>query len=717
MMRRGSDATRSDAALRTLRGAVLYTLIALVPVVFYRGTSEVFEFPKTELLATGALVLLGAFLSSEIARARAWGPRAWMRGLGGRASESVKRDPLGGALALFLLSAALSALFSVRRDASFFGAHESEAGLKTAFATATVYFTSRSLASDPRHLHRLSRAAAAGLAVALFYATLQLIGLDPFPWTRSATIGDVRRVPGTLGHANHLGAYIAMTLPLLAWLAGNARNRRSRLFWIALSAVSLPVLAATLSRGAWVAAVAGVAAFGLLAWRAWARSARGGRRLVLAALALAVAAFLIPIATPLRPQLLLRLRQITDLSAPSTQSRVHLWRAGTAMALDHPALGVGTDGYLASFPRYRTPEYWSIEWNGVSAKAHDELIQIAATQGFLGLGAALLVLFFAARSILEVSRHPDPSTRMGAAAAGGGLAAFAVLGLVGFTVASTGVLAAALAGWAAGAAAAPVGERSSPLGMKATTTPLGRTSLPDRTARAIAAAPVALLWILFVLLPWMAETTAAPALRAPITSPERAERLERASALAPWDARYASELGRSLLARAFSESNPAPRRDALASARAAFERAVRLAPKDGELHALRARTLAAQAAAGPGTVPVAPIRAEFDRAIALEPRNANVLELATQGYLEMGLTAEARAAALRCVRLFPDFALPMADLGVAALLEGRPQAAADTLTLALRRNWHGEEGAAMAAKSNYVAALREMRLRDVLKGK
>jgi len=57
----------------------------------------------------------------------------------------------------------------------------------------------------------------------------------------------------------------------------------------------------------------------------------------------------------------------------------------------------------------------------------------------------------------------------------------------------------------------------------------------------------------------------------------------------------------------------------------------------------------------------------------------------------------------------------MADLGVVALLEGRPQAAADTLTLALRRNWHGQEAAEMAAKENYVAALREMRLREALK--
>jgi Flp pilus assembly protein TadD len=80
----------------------------------------------------------------------------------------------------------------------------------------------------------------------------------------------------------------------------------------------------------------------------------------------------------------------------------------------------------------------------------------------------------------------------------------------------------------------------------------------------------------------------------------------------------------------------------------------------------------------------------------------------------MGSTAEARVAALRCARLFPDYALPMADLGVLALLEGRPAAAVDTLTIALHRNWHGEEAAAMAAKSNYVAALRETRLREVL---
>ncbi len=439
----------------TIPAMLLYALVALVPVVFYRGASEVFEFPKTELLATGALLLLGGALAREMERARVCGFRKWLASLRNRAAPSVNRDPLGGAIALFLLSALLSALVSIRRDASFFGAHESEAGLKTAFATATVYFASRSLASDPRHLDRLARAAAAGLSIALAYALLQLTGLDPFPWTRNATLGGIRRVPGTLGHANHLGAYIAMTLPLLAWHTTVQGSRRVRLFWIMLAALSLPVLAATLSRGSWVACVAGILVYAFLAWRARpARRPEGsGRRLVLAAVVLAAVAFLVPLSTSFRPQLLHRVRQIADVSAPSTQSRVHLWSAGIRMTQDHPVLGVGTDAYVAAFPRYRTPAYWEIEWNGTSAKAHNELIQIAATQGVVGLLAAILVIFFAARAVLSLSRDRDPGIRSGAAAAGGALAAFAVQNLASFTVASTGVLAAALAGWAAGTAA------------------------------------------------------------------------------------------------------------------------------------------------------------------------------------------------------------------------------------------------------------------------
>ena len=688
-------------------GFILYALIALVPAVFFRGTSNLFEFPKTELLATGALILSGIFAAGEIARFRGAEFRAWIAALPERATVAAKRDPLGAAVILFLLSAVVSTVVSIRVDSSIFGAHGSEAGLKTAFATAMVYFASRSVASDPRHLDRIARAAAVGLAIAVSYAILQLTGLDPFEWTWSATLGGLRRVPGTLGHANHLGAWIGITLPLLALLISRARSRNSRLAWIVIATASLPVLAATLSRGAWVACAAGLATYGLLAWRARrGDEKRSGWRLGFAAVALALAAFLVPLFTQLRPVLLGRLRQITDVTAPSTQSRVQLWRAGVRMAADHPISGVGTDGYLAAFPRYRAPEYWRVEWNGLSAKAHNEIVQVAATQGAPGLLACFLVVFLAGRAVLRASRHRDATIRAGAAAAAGTLVAFAIQDLASFTVASTGALAAAVAGWAGGAGGAPPQSPRLP----------GRPASRARPTRAILPVAAGTVWLFLVLLPWLADTTAARGMSSPIASASRAMHLRRALSFAPYDGTYATELGRTHLAHAFSVAEPV-RREELALARAAFERAVRISPREGELRALLARTMAAQAGPSPGEVAVGHVRAEFARAIELEPENPNVLELATQGYLELGLTKDARVVALRCAGLFPDYAMPLADLGVVALLEGRVEAAADTLTLALQRNWHGEEAAAMAAKSNYVAALREMRLRDVMKGK
>jgi tetratricopeptide (TPR) repeat protein len=189
-----------------------------------------------------------------------------------------------------------------------------------------------------------------------------------------------------------------------------------------------------------------------------------------------------------------------------------------------------------------------------------------------------------------------------------------------------------------------------------------------------------------------------------MTSPARAEALESACDLAPWDAHYASELGRTLLTQAFSAADPESAWRNLARARAAYERVVRIAPESAEDRALLARVLAAQAALRPGSVSIDQVRAEFQGALAADSTSANVLELVTQGYLQTGLYAEGRGAAIRCATLYPDFGLPMADLGMIALAEDRYTAAADTLALAVQRNWHGELNGLAAARSNLAAA-------------
>ena len=669
-------------------------LLALMPTVFYLGTTEQFEFPKTELLATGALIMVAILLANMRARI----------------GTGLRRDPLGAAILLFLVSSIASTVISIRPDMSVFGAAQYyAAGLKTAFGTSALYFASRSLASDKRWLWRVACAAAAALAIATIYALLQYAHLDPIAWNPSAEFGGMPRWPGTLAHANHLGTYIAMAVPLVLWLGRRATSRWAQGVCVALVLLSLAILAATLSRGAWVGFAVGSVVYVLLAWRAARLPAiqppagveagervarRWSPRTAVGAILLAAAALGIPLLTPLRPALLSRLHQITDIREPSMRMRVLNWRAGMHMAIDHPLLGVGTDAYIAAFPRYRTPEFWRLEWSVSASKAHNELIGIAATQGALGLIAACLVILFTGRAVWRASSDLNHDVREGAAAAGGALVAFAVSDLASFTVVSTGCLAAALAGWAAGVTrGGDVEPRASP---------------PGALAWAAGITVAVALWIPLVLLPWLADTAAAKANWTEISSPQRVKAFARASAIAPWDARYASELGRSLLARAFSVTESSARWEILGRARAAFERATRIGPMDGEDRALLARVLASQAALRPSAVPFSRVRSEFDRAIALEPTNANVLELAAQGYLELGRTAEARSAALRCAALFPDFALPMADIGVAALLEGRAADAADTLGLALRRDWHGQGAAEASARKNYAVAVREM---------
>ena len=695
--------------------ALVLGLLALIPGVFYLGTTEQFEFPKTELLATGALILVAIVLAGEMERLSKLGPVEWIRTAPARVGGDLRRDPLGSAILLFLVSSIASTAISIRRDLSVFGpAQYYAAGLKTALATGAIYFASRSLASDPRWLGRVARAAAIAIAVATAYALLQYAHLDPIQWNPSATFGGMTRWAGTLAHANHLGSYVAMTVPLVLWLARRMTSRWMQGVCVVLVLISLAVLTATLSRGAWVGFAAGIAVTVLLSWRAGGQAAtktpsveecvsrRRRPPTIVWAVLLASAAVSVPLLTPLRPALIARVHQLTDFREPSAHMRVLIWRAGIRMAADHPLLGVGTDAYIAAFPRYRTPEFWRLEWNVAPAKAHNELIQIAATQGALGLIAALAVVFFAGRAVWRAARHSNPEAGLGAATAGGALVAFAVSDLASFTVVSTGCLAAALAGWAAG-----VTRDAEPSARSEHLATGGKN--PGALAWAGSITTAVVIWVPLVLLPWLADTAAAREKWTELSSPKRARAFARASALAPWDGRYASELGRSLLAGAFSvTADTGARWEMLTRARSAFERAVFIGPVDGENRALLARVLASQAALRPSAVPIRVVRAEFDRAIALEPANATVLELAAQGYLENGRTAEARAAALRCAALFPDYALPMADIGIAALLEGRAADAADTLSLALRRDWHGQGGAKAAAEKNYALALREM---------
>jgi O-antigen ligase len=70
--------------------------------------------------------------------------------------------------------------------------------------------------------------------------------------------------------------------------------------------------------------------------------------------------------------------------------RLFIWKSALAMLRDHPWFGTGLDTFQISFPPYREAIYWNLEWNGTPEKAHNFIMQTAATMG----GLELLAFFW-----------------------------------------------------------------------------------------------------------------------------------------------------------------------------------------------------------------------------------------------------------------------------------------------------------------------------------
>ncbi|MEK7315963.1 MAG: O-antigen ligase family protein, partial [Candidatus Eisenbacteria bacterium] len=559
--------------------------------------------------ATGGAGLAALALARLFACAKSQGWGATMRDLTGRASRAMREDLAGSALLCLLASSLLSTFFSINPLLSLHGASGRPAGLVTALAIATFFFASRRLSSEPRWLDRVSLVTTLAAAAASAYAIAQFLGLDPIGWSGAATFHGRTRVSGTLGHPNTLGAYLAMTLPLTLLLASRTRSPAGRASVLAAAALSIFVMAATLSRGAWLGAAAAVLAFAGV-WLLGGRQretgapAPAGRWRIGAIVLVSLLAFLLPLATPMGRGFVTRIREVADLNAPTTQSRVRLWRAGLDMMADRPLLGAGTDAFGVLFPRYRTAEFSRLEWNASTDKAHNEVIQIAATQGLVGIAAGLLVFFFVARATLRVSRRQGTDDRLGAAVAAASLAAWGVSSATGFSVAATGSLAAVVAGWAAGRARSGGGEI--PVGLDSSDSP-GR---PTLVAWVVAALLVTGLWVTLVLPTWSAALQGGRALGLADSDTQRVEGLKRAAAIAPWEARWSAELGRTYLIQSFAATNHSEAWHRLGGSRGAYEQAVRVAPENPEYRAYLARVLAEQASTPGRTSRVSPQEAE-----------------------------------------------------------------------------------------------------------
>ncbi|HEX5137153.1 MAG TPA: O-antigen ligase family protein [Planctomycetota bacterium] len=175
----------------------------------------------------------------------------------------------------------------------------------------------------------------------------------------------------TFANPNFLGAGLAMLLPYA--LASRGRWR------FALAGACLLGLLVTKSRGG--ALAAGVAVAVLLSY-----ALPRARWVALAGVPAGVLLFAVLLG-----------------KSETVEVRLTWYRAAFAMGLEHPLLGLGSDGFAREYPPVRPQREWEIHQGRAVPAVHDDYLESFAEGGLLGLGAHLL-LFGAAAWALRRQR-------------------------------------------------------------------------------------------------------------------------------------------------------------------------------------------------------------------------------------------------------------------------------------------------------------------------
>lgn len=470
----------------------------LLPLAYAWDTYDQYVLPKllvARVLVVGLLILF-------LARAAITGALA------------IKRTPLDLPLLAFVVSALVSTLLAYNRNVAVFGTYSRYDGVLTILTYAGLFWLSVQAINGPGDARALLRVMLASGYLVAAVAILQSV-------TDSVAQGALVPAFGTLGQQNVLGAFLAMLCPLAFRELMGAESWSKRVVALNVLAVVGVALLLTLSRSAWLGAV--LAAVVLIA------GSRPTLRLGFVAVAIVLAGGLVIAGLrlggglQLERQIQARAMTVFDLSAWGP--RPAIWSDSLRLIASRPLLGYGPDNVGLVYPRFQATNLGRSQVD----KAHSESLQVAATQGLVGLAVYALVLAAFVRAFW-IGRQKE-----GAIAIFAGWVAYEVTLQLNFSA-----LAASLPFWIFAAAAMESwgvtrSVRAITLGHRRLTT----------FAAAVAIASLAALAVIWTVFPYVADSRLLAAVKADNEGRGDAARSGAAQArnLAPEESVYAVEVG------------------------------------------------------------------------------------------------------------------------------------------------------------------------------
>lgn len=362
-------------------GSVRYALgacAAAALLFFWTGQSDAYGSPRLAAVA----------LTAAWAWAALW-------------NRTGRRRTLLDAPLIFFLAVFLSSLAAAEDPfVGLVGVYSLHAyGLVGLLLCAAVYLTC-AWSDEPLEPDRLLFFALWAASAASAYGLLQKLGLELFAGVRASGSG---RLIGSQGDPVPFGACLLLFIPVAAHFWRDPAPGRRALGRIG-GALIAAALALTVSRGAWLGAAAGLAVYLWLCGDAATRRRSLLAIAVAAAAALAAAAFL------------------RTTAKVSDSARLALWESVARSIPRHPWLGEGPDSIQTLLRRERTDAFVrALGPTKSQVSAHNDILQVAATMGLIGLAAYAWLLVGAWRCVsgaYREGRHRSAAAAIAGAAAG-----------------------------------------------------------------------------------------------------------------------------------------------------------------------------------------------------------------------------------------------------------------------------------------------------------
>ncbi|MCR4330147.1 MAG: O-antigen ligase family protein [Candidatus Roizmanbacteria bacterium] len=382
---------------------IIGSMFFIIPLIFSIQSNELFEFPKMlsiYLYALG-LIPITAYRIYYYSKQRLPLP--------------MRLKILLGSLGLFILSQIASTYFSIDKHVSLYGYYSRfNGGLMSLLAYNALGISTYVLLLR-KDIHTVFRWGIFGGIVTALWALPSHFGYDIICfitskqfnaacWTNS--FDPTQRIFGTLGQPNWFAAYLLIQLSLVLYFVVTEQKLATK-FSALINTIFLTTCAILYSlEMVWTRSRSAYIAFGIIAalWLAYSIKLRKKVALVVFIIA-SMALFSIgPMIrnefefVPTTEQQASQEKITTannEVITPSSVIRLIVWRGALDVAQRYPLLGSGVETFAYSYYFTRPLAHNATsEWNYVYNKAHNEVLNYAATSGFVGVSTYLL--FFGA---------------------------------------------------------------------------------------------------------------------------------------------------------------------------------------------------------------------------------------------------------------------------------------------------------------------------------